>query len=281
MIIALHDAPEGFFKTNKPHGTNELVRFVQKAESLGFAAVEIGPLIDYDDVCGKRLRITLDDLKMQRTVHVGGIFDAEKLATSDSEYIEIKKQIENGMALCRAISSTLLSLHPPFSIAGREISEMILSESKMRFHKLLKEETKFASSSGIKIALESFCYPPFIFDGLNDFANFVSEFPSKQLGILLDAGHVYQIGFDLVEAVRLFKNRLLAVHVHDATLEKDYRKATHLPIGKGTMNFPALVQLLREAEYGGWLSLEIRGSERDITESKEYLETLIKSISAL
>jgi sugar phosphate isomerase/epimerase len=67
----------------------------------------------------------------------------------------------------------------------------------------------------------------------------------------------------------------LDIHIHDATLEKDFRKATHLPIGKGTINFPHFVHLLQEVGYNRWLTLEIRGTEKEVVQSKEYLEKLI------
>ena len=86
---------------------------------------------------------------------------------------------------------------------------------------------------------------------------------------------MYQIGIDVSGAIRLFKGRLLGVHVHDATLEQEYRKATYLPIGRGTMNFPRIICLLREIDYDGWLTLEIRGSEEEIVDSKNYLTRLI------
>jgi inosose dehydratase len=125
------------------------------------------------------------------------------------------------------------------------------------------------------MALESFCYYPFIFENLRDFAQFVSTFPSNELGVLLDLGHLYQAGISLPEAVDLFKNRLLDTHVHDATLERDFRKATHLPIGMGEMDFQEIIDILREVGYDGWLTLEIRGNEKEIAESKGYLEKLI------
>lgn len=96
--------------------------------------------------------------------------------------------------------------------------------------------------------------------------------------MLLDIGHLYQIGIDLSEAVHMFRHRLLDVHVHDAILEKDFRRATHLPVGKGTIDFADLINFLREAGYDGWLTLEIRGDEREIVESKKYLENLVKKM---
>jgi sugar phosphate isomerase/epimerase len=276
MIVALHSAPKGFFRT-PPHSNSELVRFVRKAASLGFEAVQIGPLTDDVPIEGERLRRVLDSLNMKRSVHVGGIYDAKKFALTEEEYARAQKQMHYGIKLCMKIRSTLVSVHPPFFAAADEINREILSRARGRFLELLKEEVNFASRNHVETALESFCYSPFIFEGLHDFAQFISKFPSDKLGVLLDAGHVYQIGIDLYDAVQAFKHRLLDIHVHDATLEKDYRKATHLPIGKGTINFPEFISILRENGYDRWLTLEIRGNEKEIVDSKEYLENQIST----
>ncbi|MGC9345468.1 MAG: sugar phosphate isomerase/epimerase family protein [Candidatus Bathyarchaeales archaeon] len=276
MIVALHSAPKGFFKTDPPYGSDELLKFVRKAASLGFKAVQIGPLRKFVSIEGERLRRVLDSLNMERNVHVGGIYNAKKFALTEEEYVTAQKQIHYGITLCKEISSTLVSIHPPLFAARDKVSKELLSKTRTRFLKLLKEEVDLASRNHIKIALESFCYRPFIFESLHEFMQFVSEFPSEKLGVLLDIGHVYQIGIDLYEAVHAFKHRLLDIHVHDATLEKDFRRATHLPIGKGAINFLEFINLLQEIGYDGWLTLEIRGNEREIVESKEYLENTLK-----
>jgi len=86
---------------------------------------------------------------------------------------------------------------------------------------------------------------------------------------------LFQVGISLSEAVHKLKDRLVDVHVHDATLEKDYRKATHLPLGKGDIDFGSLLKCLQEVHYGGWLTLEIRAGEEKIKESRKYLEGLL------
>jgi sugar phosphate isomerase/epimerase len=275
MIVALHSAPKGFFKTSLPHSNNDLASFTRKAASLGFRAVQIGPLAEYVPIEGDRLKSILDGLHMERNVHVGGIYDAEKFALTKEEYAKVQKQIRSGITLSKKISSTLVSVHPPFVAVRNELSEELLLKARTRFLRLLKEEAKFASHNHIKIALESFCYHPFIFKGLNDFAKFVSNFPLDKLGVLLELGHLHQAGISLSEAINVFKHRLVDVHVHDATLEKDYKKATHLPIGKGTISFSNVIQRLKEIDYDEWLTLEIRGSEKEIVKSKEHLERLI------
>jgi sugar phosphate isomerase/epimerase len=177
--------------------------------------------------------------------------------------------------LCKRISSTVMSVHPPFFAAENVATEELQSAAKRRFLELLKEEVDFASRNHIKIALESFCYPPFIFRGLDDFGQFVSRFPSEELGVLLDVGHLYQAGIGLSSAVHAFADRLVDVHVHDATRDKDYRKATHLPIGKGEIDFSDFLNLLHEVGYDGWLTLEIRAGEKEVLQSKEFLVSLL------
>lgn len=278
MIVALHSGPQGFFKTDPPCSNDELLRFVRKAASLGFEAIQIGPLRNFVPIKGERLRRVVDRLNMERSVHVGGIYDAKKFALAEGEYTRVQKQIRYGITLSEEISSTLVSIHPPFFATENKMEEELLLKAKTRFLQLVKEEVDFASRNHIKILLESFCYHPFIFEGLHDFAQFVSKFPSDRLGVLLDVGHVYQIGIDLSEAVHMFRHGLLDIHVHDATLEKDYRRATHLPIGKGTIDFPSLIYLLREVGYDRWLTLEIRGTEREIMESRKHLDHLIEGM---
>jgi sugar phosphate isomerase/epimerase len=275
MIVALHTPPKEFFKTNAPHSNDELVSLVRKADSLGFKAVQIGPLADYIRIDGARLRKVLDDLQMERSVHVGGIYDAERFALTEKEYVKVWKQIRYGITLCTEISSTLVSIHPPFFAEGSKTREKLLVKAQTRFLELVRDAENFADQNNIKIALESFCYSPFIFEGLNDFAQFISTFPSEKVGVLLEVGHLYQIGINPYEAIQTFKNRIFDVHIHDATKEKDYRKATHLLVGKGNINFAKLVKCLREVGYHGWLTLEIRGTGEEIVESRQYLERLI------
>ncbi|MCJ7429623.1 sugar phosphate isomerase/epimerase [Candidatus Bathyarchaeota archaeon] len=246
---------------------------------MGFKAIQIGPLTGYVDIEGERLRKALDSLKMERNVHVGGIFDAESLATAEREYKRVRKQIRGAATLCNEIVTTLVSVHPPFFRTTGEANDELLRKARTRFRRLLKDEVDFASRKNVKVALESFCYPPFIFRGLDEFSQFIEQFPPEKLGILMDAGHLYQAGIDLDEAVHLFKRRLLDIHVHDAMRDKDYREATHLPIGKGTIDFPRLIDLLRQVSYDGWLTLEVRGNEQELVRSREYLESLVGSVS--
>jgi sugar phosphate isomerase/epimerase len=275
MRVGLHSAPEGFFKSSSTYDRVELSDLVEKADRLGFKCFQIGPTSSIAEIDGERLRTVLDKYGLERNEHVGGLYDAERFVASEEELNKAREDLRRGIVLSKQVSSFLVSFHPPF-FKSEHWDKALSSKTKMGFLKLIKEEASFANDMGIKMALESFCYPPFVFNGLNDFMQFVSNFPPTELGILLDVGHLYQAGFNLDEAIQTFRSRLLDVHVHDATRQKDFRKATHLPIGKGTIDFSQLIFRLRRVGYEGWLTLEIHGSDREIIESKERLEDQIK-----
>jgi sugar phosphate isomerase/epimerase len=272
--VALHSAPRDLFKTKPPYGIQELKKLVRKASLWGFKGFQVGPLWKLQSINSKQLKSFLDKFEMERTVHVGGLYDATKLSKKDGEYDKISKELDHGILLCQKISSDLMSFHPPFFTEPYQ-DEEIVRKIRSMFLDLVSKALDFASKLGIRLALESFCYHPFIFHGLNDFMAFISHFPSSKLGILMDVGHLYQAKIDLKEAVNMFKSRLFDVHIHDATRKNNYHEATHLPLGKGTINFDRLMDDLQQIKYRGWLTLEIKGTIKEIVQSKNMLENLL------
>jgi len=275
MRVALHSAIEGFFKSKPPYTNTELLRHVRKAASLGFRCYQIGPLWSFPEIDAKELKRTLNRCSLEANVHIGGLYDAEKFAATDSEYERVQKEIHRGIELCEAISSRLVSFHPPFFATQKPKDSRLLSKARIRFSKLVSEQVETASAIGVKMALESFCYSPFVFSDLHDFMQFISRFSSNKLGVLLETGHLFNAGFSLDEAISMFKDRLLDIHIHDAKVEKDFAEATHLPIGMGNIDFVHLLSQFCRVGYDGWLTLEINGNERQIIESRLVLERLL------
>jgi len=276
MLVAFHSSPQGFFKSGPPYTTDELIRLVERAARMGFRCFQIGPTSSFGAIDGDRLTTVLHKWDMKSNVHVGGLYDAEKFVSQESERARFVKDLHAGVDLSRKVSSSLVSFHPPLFKSAMPDKDLS-SKAKALFLNLVREEVNFADDLGIKLALESFCYHPFIFNNLDDFREFLSSFPvTQQLGVLLEVGHLYQAGFNLDLAIQTFGHRLLDVHVHDATREKDFRKATHLPLGKGSIDFSRVTRTLDKVGYDGWLTLEIHGNEREIVESRERLENLLR-----
>jgi sugar phosphate isomerase/epimerase len=215
--------------------------------------------------------------EMKRNVHLGGLYDAAELSKKGKEYSKTMAELRHAILFCRQISSDLMSFHPPFfkeTCPKREV----LCRVQGVFLELVGKALDFAREQGIRLALESFCYPPFIFPGLGDFMEFISHFPLNRLGVLMDVGHLYQAKIDLKEAMERFKSRLCDVHIHDATQQQSsFQEATHLPLGKGEMDFGRIIDGLYQVKYDGWLTLEINGTEKGILQSKTILENLLRS----
>lgn len=221
----------------------------------------------------RNARFILDKYGMERNVHVGGLYDADKFAVSEAEWKRAQNDLHRGIELFTEVSSPLVSIHPPFFKSTNWHDDNLMSQAKTRFLKITEEEVDFAHYNGVKIALESFCYSPFILADMQDFMQFISRFRSSELGVLLEVGHLYQAGFNLDEAIQVFGHRIF--DVHDAILHDDYKSATHLPIGRGNIDFTKVITSLRKIKYDGWLTLEIHGNESEILESRKLVEKLI------
>jgi inosose dehydratase len=89
------------------------------------------------------------------------------------------------------------------------------------------------------------------------------------VGLLLDTGHAVYGGADPLDIVRRHGSRIWYVHLKDAradelarvrttdvTMGEAWRRGVFCPLGEGVVDFPRLVEALRERGYAGWLIVE-------------------------
>lgn len=75
-----------------------------------------------------------------------------------------------------------------------------------------------------------------------------------RMGMCLDIGHDTRNGKDPVEDLRKYHTRVFDVHIKDVT--GDTKLGYSVEVGRGIINIPAFVEMLREVEYTGVCSLE-------------------------
>jgi inosose dehydratase len=89
-----------------------------------------------------------------------------------------------------------------------------------------------------------------------------------------DTAHNAAGGGDPVELIRRWSDRIVCVHLKDFSSDP----FGFLPLGRGELDFPAMLAALDEAGYDGWITVEADGYEGDAREaaeeSRRYLETL-------
>ena len=97
-------------------------------------------------------------------------------------------------------------------------------------------------------------------------ANFISEFPAKNFGINYDIGNSASLGFNPLEEINNYGNRILNVHVKD----REFGGPT-VPLGKGSVDFDLVFKSLIENQYKGNFILQTARSAEG-----EHLSTLLK-----
>jgi len=117
------------------------------------------------------------------------------------------------------------------------------------FVKSYRELVKYGKKYGVKVTVENG-----VELGSTGEINYVLSKVSG-LGFLLDIGHVNVNGGmkGIEKTIKKFGKRIDHIHVHDNHGMSD----DHLPIGRGTINYKKVVQLLKQIKYNKTITLEV------------------------
>lgn len=76
----------------------------------------------------------------------------------------------------------------------------------------------------------------------------------KRMGLCIDIGHTFRAGVLPEEAILLYADRLFDLHIKDEEAMKADAKT--IEIGRGAINFSAIIDVLRKIDYKGICSIE-------------------------
>lgn len=100
-----------------------------------------------------------------------------------------------------------------------------------------------------------------------------------RMGICLDIGHDTRNGKDAVADLKKYHTRVFDMHLKDVTAPT--KQGYSVEVGRGIIDYPSFVRMMRETGYSGMLSLE---HERDmknpfmgIAESIGYIRAVIRT----
>jgi inosose dehydratase len=100
-----------------------------------------------------------------------------------------------------------------------------------------------------------------------------------RIGMCLDIGHDTRNGKDPVADLKKYQSRVFDIHIKDVT--GTTKLGYSLEVGRGVINFPSFVRMLRKVGYSGVCSLEHEKDMNDpfmgIAESIGYFRGVIKS----
>lgn len=115
----------------------------------------------------------------------------------------------------------------------------------------------------------------------------VEDIPADLAGLCLDTGHMAYSGMDPVATLRRYWDRVDYIHFKDIdaavfqeVMAERIRffeacaKGVMCPIGRGSIDYPAIRSLLTELGYGGYITIE---QERDPRNTGSILDDLAAS----
>ncbi len=157
----------------------------------------------------------------------------------------IKAAIDNAVE----IGSPSTSLCP-----GMVLWNQDTGEGRRKLMKSFAEIGEYAEEKSMVLLIE----PAHRFESnliltVEDGLRAIDELKSDRFGILLDTGHAYLNGEDIRSMVTKCRGIPLHIHLDDNLGDAD----SHLLPGKGSIDFAALKESLRDIAYTGYLSVEL------------------------
>lgn len=184
--------------------------------------------------------------------------------------INCVKQVKEIIELTRSIGGDYVNIHLGFiPDYYPEIAKIKARESCI---KSVREIAKFANDRGVKLYIENDPKKPNMLqfgekvETLVEIINEVDEF----IGITLDIGHANTSKIDIFEFIKTFKDKLHVIHLHD----NDGTADSHLPLGKGNINFKEIFNTLKSIKNNDLIFLFEMKRYKDIYESKETFDTI-------
>jgi len=125
---------------------------------------------------------------------------------------------------------------------------------------LLDYTEQKVKSTNIKIAIHNHGPEDLLYPGPAEVLDRIKSRDAR-MGLCMDIGHARRAGANLEKAIKESGNRLFDLHIKDVTATGKEGKA--IEIGRGIIDFPAVVKALNNINYKGMCSIEY---EKDMTD---------------
>lgn len=146
-------------------------------------------------------------------------------------------------------------------------------------YSLLSSVEGKVKATGIRVALHNHGPGDRLYPSPGDAWNKIKGM-DKGMGLCMDIGHAMRAGANLTEAVSLYKSRLFDMHIKDVT--GAFKEAAAIEMGRGVIDFPALVRALEKIRYTGMCSIEFEKDMKDpmpgLAESVGFFRGVMRTV---
>jgi sugar phosphate isomerase/epimerase len=113
----------------------------------------------------------------------------------------------------------------------------------------LNRAGQFARSVGLQLVAYHNHAPEFAHDGA-EITVLMHNTDPAEVGFLLDAGHAYEAGANVVDFFNRHHQRIIALHL------RDYKSGEQVPLGSGTFPLRELAAAIERSNWHGWILCE-------------------------
>lgn len=115
-----------------------------------------------------------------------------------------------------------------------------------------------AHDRGIACAYHPNSPPGSLFRTADDYRVLVDGLDDRTIGLAPDAGHIAKGGMDVLTTFQQYRPLIRHVHFKDMDATGAW-----MAMGAGAIDFPALVALLRQTDYAGWIMVEEESAQAE------------------
>lgn len=289
-------------KYGYPPSFENSLRAIKEMADLGFKFIEIEivgekQLLEFKERYREIKNICKDlDVKI---INLCAIFP--DIVSSDS-YLK-GKAIENfreSCNICRQLDCEMIQLDsftPPLKFVGELPYKEAISFGRQfkvevdpkfnwkAFWSNLVETFRVCSGISKEMGLR-LCLEPRVGENIANtdaMLRLLDAVASENFGAVLDVGHLHAQKEIIPLSVEKLGSKIFYVHASD----NDGRDNYHLPPGRGTVDWDALIIALNKHNYKGYIAIDIGGAgytgniDLDVIESKNFLENLLSKYGLL
>lgn len=201
---------------------------------------------------------------------------SKPLSSSDKEVRSyIIDSVHKSMKETKLLGGDTVLVVPGF--VNNTISYQVAYDNAMN---AIQELIPMAEKTGVKIGLEN-VWNNFILSPV-EAKNFLAEINHPLVGWYFDVGNVLRYGWP-EHWIEALDTKIVKVHVKEFSKTKmdneGLRKGFNVELTKGDVNWPAVMQSLKNVDYRGeWMTLELAAGDRNyLAQQSLALDTIINS----
>ncbi|TET09086.1 MAG: sugar phosphate isomerase/epimerase, partial [Candidatus Atribacteria bacterium] len=237
--------------SNWIYATEDLEKSFQRLAKYKYDAVELEGEPDKEKYEPKKVKKMLQQYGLEVSSIAGMYLWKEEikrdLASSDKKIRE-----QTIIYLFKCIDYAQLMGAKLVIVVPAAVSKLAPSLSKKEDWKnsvkAVQEVAKYAEKKDILLAIEPINrYETYLVNSVQDALGYAREVNSSHVKIMADTFHMNIEERDIPEAIRIAGNNLINVHIADSN---------RCSVGRGHINFKALIKALKEINYQYALTLE-------------------------